>query len=105
MTKPKQTAEATREPVQQPAVGALLERGVRPRVLVAGCDFARGDAACVLVLMRALEDSGIEVVQERELSIEARPTLPEGLVWSVPKAEQLTYGPTRKGRGGKVKRW
>ena len=30
MTKPEPTTEATREPVQQPAVGALLERGVGP---------------------------------------------------------------------------
>lgn len=89
----------------QNAVGSLLERGVRPRVLVAGCDFERGDAACVLVLMRALEEHGLELVHASELTIEARPTLPEGLVLTVPKAEPLTYGPQRKGRGGKVKRW
>lgn len=85
------------------AVAPPFERGVRPRVLV-GADFGRGDVT-VRVLMRALEDGGIEVLDVQEFKIEAPPPMPECAAPAAPKNEPLTYGPQRKGRGGKVRRW
>jgi len=86
------------------AVGSRFERGVRPRVLVMGTDFKRGESV-VRVLMRALEDGGIEVLDAWEIKIEVPPPMPECVVLAAPKNEPLTYGPQRKGRGGKVRRW
>lgn len=86
------------------AVGSRFERGVRPRVVVMGADFGRGDSM-VRVLMRALEDGGIEVLDVQEFKIEAPPPMPECLVLAAPKTEPPAYGPQRKGRGGKVRRW
>ena len=85
------------------AVCSPLDGGVRPLVQVMGEDCGRGESM-VLALMWALEGGGIEVLDVQEVRIEAPPLL-EGVVWAAPKSEPLTYGPQRKGRGGKVKRW
>lgn len=86
------------------AVGSRFERGVRPCVVALSADFGRGESM-VRVLVRALEDGGMEVLEVRELRIEAPPPMPECVLLALPKAEPLTYGPPRKGRGGKVRRW
>lgn len=85
------------------AVGSRFERGVRPRVLLVGTDFTR-PASMVRVLMAALADGGVEILEVQELRTEA-PPVPKLVMLAAPKAEPLTYGPQRKGRGGKVKRW
>lgn len=87
-----------------PAPLGQVEQVVRPRVLVMGADFGRGESM-VHVLMRALEDGCIEVLDVQEFKIEARPSKPECVVLAAPKADLLTHGPQRKGRGGKVRRW
>jgi len=69
-----------------------------------GADFGRGESM-VRVLMRALEDGGIEVLDVQEFKIGAPRPMPECVLLAAPKAAPLTYGPQRKGRGGKVRRW
>lgn len=72
-----------------------------------GCDFGSGDKA-VHVLMLHLTGGGVEVLDVIEFWL--RPALPQPTVFLRPaclkgKREPISYGPERKGRSGKVKRW
>lgn len=77
----------------------------RVRCVAVGVDRGLRDITAV-VLAKVLADGQVEIVEMRELPrIETKPpTLP---FWSAeaPPAEQLTHGPQRKGRGGKLRRW
>ena len=59
-------------------------------------------AAAALLL--ALEQAGVELQEVHELRAERQP-LPVLTAWAAPKDEPMSYGPVRKGRSGKVKRW
>ncbi len=63
----------------------------------------QGKSAVAAVLL-ALEQAVVKLQEVRELRAERQP-LPALTAWATPKEEPMSYGPVRKGRGGKVKRW
>jgi hypothetical protein len=76
----------------------------RRRILVIGADFAEGRSSVVVRLQDALDGLGFKVVAAEEVKLHP-PILPMVRPVALPAPQPLTYGPQRKGKGGKPRRW